>query len=358
MAVKKNSSCYWINIVLLVILVVFLIIAINNWRTSSTEFVPYQKGGYINQVGGKPTHLSKMNRGIHQKGGDTLSNSGQVASDGSDGSQAGSASITQDPSLFLNPDGGQSVSQIIGSNPKDFDCRWAHPTICSMTQHDQGSLAVALKTSGCLNRKNCKLFEGSNQQGGRAKTATCRPKEQRSKNAACRPKNDWNYVTQTGSGINNNVVLLPTDPRNANQSELYNQFFRDAQNNLSEHSVENYLFPAWSSLTSSYRNQPNYCGIGQTTDQTLPRDSCFSPDEYHRVHHTNKDSPDVINTQIKNYNRRLTGQVLYTPVTVFDEIVPWNGFLNEKPANFTSERTRTFDWFAHASLGHVDRLGR
>ena len=253
-------------------------------------------------------------------------------------------------SLILNPDGGQRLDDVLTSlqgSSEQFSDQFA--SLGVPPTQNIASAKIALKTAECINRENAPLrtaCKGDAVEGP----------------LTCRPKDDWNYVTRVGDRTSNNHVRLPNDPHNANQSELYSQFFRNAQNNLSEHQVDNYLYPDSSKLTSSYRNSAQYCGIGRTTKDRIAVDHCFDPSEYHSLnsHVGNggvlKSSPDVINTQIRPYDRRFRPMLRYTPVQTAGEIIPANGYLNEKPANFTSEHTRTFDNFTHTGTGFVDYL--
>jgi len=363
---KNACMCKPFNWVLMVVLIIYLIVLIGNWKAPSLEFIPNQgllKHQY-NRLGNESTeaNLNQLGGGnkFEQLGGATefnqLGGAGALEINGISGTSSGLKSITQDPNLFLNPNGGDNLCHVLGSAPGNFQCQFADPTLCSLSREDQASLAIAIKTGACFRGKN-PTQTGSGLYGktidpARIAKPGCLP---------CRARDDLNYVSQTGSGITNNNILYPMDPRNSNQSELYSQFYRDVQNQLSEHSVQNYRFPSWSTLTSSYRNDPQYCGIGDTVNEFISNDHCFDPVEYQSTQQIKaggaiKDVPSVINTQIANKNRRLRSQIVYTPVKTVDEIVPFNGILNEKPSNFTSERTRTFDWFTHASLGHVDAL--
>jgi hypothetical protein len=245
---------------------------------------------------------------------------------------AGTDSVTDDVSLRLSPEGGQNISNIVGIEER-YKSNW-----CAF---------------GC-NRMTV---------APDSRTTTCVPRADLSQ---------WNRdVVNISQGAGTqNTVTLAADPFNPNQSELVNQFFRDVQNGLSNHSVENFRYPASSSLTSSYRTSPNYCGVGQLVTDQIVNDRCFDTTEYQTLY--NRDirsraqrlpqfgphdasAPDVINNQSQNYNRRLSSQISYNPVKVY-EVLPANGLLNEKSAHFTSEHTRTFDNFTTAGLGHAELL--
>lgn len=258
-------------------------------------------------------------------------------------------SITGDVSLFLDPNGGQNIDQILGATeivhslPADYGLN-------TLTKGDQKSLAVARARQSCLDARGLSAYKTTSQNYPRYIKPEFDSDERARSCATCQPRQDWNYVAKAGGTTNQ--VWAPNDPSNPNQSEFYSQFFRDTQNNLSEHSVENFRYPTSSTLTSSYRNSPQYCGIGQTVNDIVENDHCLNPFDEPKP----KSRPDIINTQINPYNRRLRNQIKYKPIQIYDEIIPSNGFLNEKPANFTSEHTRTFDWFTSASLGSTDLL--
>ena len=388
--IQKQGLCRNVSWLLMALIIGFIIYQLAYWQEGPV-FIPNggltkhetyhvsQTGGGNNGVG--PTYMLAPT-GVAPTGLETRIVDPTAAEKAVSGSQL--KSITQDPGLFLNPDGGNNICHVIGSSsrgtdlsegqtrrgssslgqtptgssPADFQCQFANPTLCSMSAGDQKSLAIAMKTGAC--------FRANRQSGGSGPYGKTIDASRIAKPGClpCRARDQLNYVSQVGSGIGQNNILYPTDPRHPNASELYSQFYRDVQNQLAEHTVDNHRFPNWSTLTSSYRNDPQYCGIGQTVDEFVPNDHCFNPTEYHSIQQLDNTKsfgvpqavPSVINTQIDNMNRRLRSQVVYTPVRTVDEIIPANGMLNEKPSNFTSEKTRTFDFFTFGNLGHVNYL--